>query len=226
MIKYMRVRQWGIIYTEDWVTSFNKGGSWVSIVCTTKRFTGAFIISVEALFQPASLTWSKSNHAEIRLSQKTTQEDIIWRKTGRGMRRLRIFNIFHKHFLCRLLNYDSKGRVEVEVKTTVKLDIKPGLLTKTLLLYINYKYIYICAVYAYNTQMYIYDIKFVWTKLQPLQHRYYSNKRIITDILISTRNWLGVPRSRVCTEKSVQRSPDLSEADFTVTLCQEWGSGL
>lgn len=155
MIKYMRVRQWGIIYTEDWVTSFNKGGSWVSIVCTTKRFTGAFIISVEALFQPASLTWSKSNHAEIRLSQKATQKDIIWRKTGRGVRRCRIFGIFHKHFLCRLLNDDPKGRVGVRVENTVKLDIKPGLLTKTLLLYTNYKYIYICP-YMLTIYRYIY----------------------------------------------------------------------
>lgn len=55
--------------------------------------------------QPASLTRSKSNHGEIWLGRKWTRADRRRRETDTGeMIRLRIFGVFHKHFLWRLLN--------------------------------------------------------------------------------------------------------------------------
>lgn len=96
----------------------NKRGSWLSIVCTTKRFTGAFIISASPF--PASFINLKQIKSCRNLAQpERNPERYNMKKNRHGMIRFRILHIFHKHFVWRLLNYSPEREKKI-VNLTIK----------------------------------------------------------------------------------------------------------
>lgn len=90
------------------------------------------------------------------------------KKNRHGMIRFRIFGIFHKHFVWRLLNYNPERKKKKKQKT-----IKSGLFTSTFL---------------YNTHTHIYMLyiklhRVCVNKIQSLQLKYHLNRRIFACIL-------------------------------------------
>ena len=92
------------------------------------------------------------------------------KKNRHRMIRFRIFGIFHKHFVWRLLNYNPEREREKK-KNSVKLTIESDLFT---------------SIFLYNTYIYIYTYKTAHTKYVSTKYSLYNLNIIWTERYLHT----------------------------------------